>query len=44
VTIEGKGLHNERGTVISPAQITVGNQTIALGDDHERKDHSQRGR
>ena len=42
VTIDGKGVHNERGTVISPAQITVGNQTIALGDDHERKDHSQR--
>jgi hypothetical protein len=42
--IEGQGVRNERGTVISPAQITVGNQTIALGDDHERKDHSQRGR
>ncbi|HEV7376614.1 MAG TPA: hypothetical protein VGN95_18015 [Pyrinomonadaceae bacterium] len=44
VTIEGQGMRNERGTVISPAQITVGNQTIALGDDHERKDHSKRGR
>jgi hypothetical protein len=44
VTIEGKGVHNERGTVISPAQITVGNQTITLGDDHERMHHSQRGR
>jgi hypothetical protein len=44
VTIEGKGVRNERGTVISPSQITVGNQTIALGDDHERKDHSERGR
>jgi hypothetical protein len=44
VTIEGKGVRNDRGTVISPAQITVGNQTIAVGDDHERKDRSQRGR
>jgi hypothetical protein len=44
VTIEGRGVRNERGTVINPAQITVGNQTIAVGDDHERKDHSQRGR
>jgi hypothetical protein len=43
VTIEGQGVRNERGTVIRPAQITVGNQTIALGDDHERKEHSQRG-
>ncbi|HEY0547320.1 MAG TPA: hypothetical protein VGC91_18215 [Pyrinomonadaceae bacterium] len=44
VTIEGQGVRNERGTIISPAQITVGNQTIALGDDHERKDHSRRER
>ncbi len=44
VSIEGKGVRNERGTAISPAQITVGNQTIALGGDHERKDHSQRER
>jgi hypothetical protein len=44
VTIEGTGVRNGRGTVISPTQITVGSQTIAVGDDHERKDHSQRGR
>ncbi|HEV7377984.1 MAG TPA: hypothetical protein VGN95_25110 [Pyrinomonadaceae bacterium] len=44
VTIEGQGVRNEQGTMISPAQITVGNQSIALGDDHERKDHSKRGR
>jgi hypothetical protein len=31
VSIEGNGVHNERGTVIRPTQITVGNQTIALG-------------
>jgi hypothetical protein len=39
VTIEGKGVRNEKGTVISPEQVTVGNQTIALGDDHERRGH-----
>lgn len=44
VTIEGQGVRNERGTMINPAQIAVGNQTIALGDGHERKDHSRRGR
>jgi hypothetical protein len=44
VAIEGQGVHNERGTVVNPSQITVGNQTIALGDDHERKDHSRRER
>jgi hypothetical protein len=44
VTIEGKGVRNEKGTVISPAQVTVGNQTIALGDDHERRDHPRRER
>jgi hypothetical protein len=31
VSIEGAGVINERGTIIRPAQITVGNQTIALG-------------
>jgi hypothetical protein len=31
VSIEGNGVRNERGTVIRPAQITVGNQTISLG-------------
>lgn len=31
VSIEGAGVRNERGTIIRPAQITVGNQTIALG-------------
>jgi hypothetical protein len=31
VSIEGNGVRNERGTVIRPTQITVGNQTIALG-------------
>ena len=29
--IEGNGVRNERGTVIRPTQITVGNRTIALG-------------
>jgi hypothetical protein len=31
VSVEGTGTRNERGTVIRPTQITVGNQTIALG-------------
>ncbi|HEX7176897.1 MAG TPA: hypothetical protein VF240_16675 [Pyrinomonadaceae bacterium] len=31
VSIEGTGVRNERGTVMRPALITVGNQTIALG-------------
>jgi hypothetical protein len=31
VNVEGNGVRNERGTVIRPTQITVGNQTIALG-------------
>lgn len=31
VSVEGTGVRNERGTVIRPAQITVGNQTISLG-------------
>lgn len=31
VSVEGNGVRNERGTVIRPTQITVGNQTIALG-------------
>ena len=31
ISVEGAGVKNERGTVIRPAQITVGNQTIALG-------------
>lgn len=31
VSIEGTGVRTERGTVIRPSQITVGNQTIALG-------------
>lgn len=31
VSVEGHGVHNQRGTVIRPTQITVGNQTIALG-------------
>lgn len=31
VSVEGAGVRNERGTVMSPALITVGNQTIALG-------------
>lgn len=31
VSIEGHGVRNERGTVIRPTQITVGNRTIALG-------------
>jgi hypothetical protein len=31
VSVEGKGVRNERGTVIRPTQITVGSQTIALG-------------
>jgi len=31
VSVEGTGVSNERGTVMRPALITVGNQTIALG-------------
>jgi len=31
VSIAGTGVRNDHGTVIRPAQITVGNQTIALG-------------
>jgi hypothetical protein len=31
VSLEGNGVRNEHGTVIRPTQITVGNQTIALG-------------
>lgn len=31
VSIEGAGVRNELGTIIRPAQITVGTQTIALG-------------
>jgi hypothetical protein len=31
VSVEGNGVRNERGTVIRPTQITVGNQTISLG-------------
>jgi hypothetical protein len=31
VSVEGVGGRNERGTVIRPALITVGHQTIALG-------------
>jgi len=31
VSVEGTVVRNERGTVIRPTQITVGNQTIALG-------------
>lgn len=30
VSVEGTGVRNEQGIVIRPAQITVGNQTIAL--------------
>lgn len=30
VSVEGEGVRNERGIVIRPTQITVGNQTIAL--------------
>lgn len=30
VTVEGNGVRNERGAVIRPVRITVGNQTIAL--------------
>jgi hypothetical protein len=30
VSVEGEGVRNERGVVIRPTQITVGNQTIAL--------------
>lgn len=30
VSVEGDGVRNERGTVIRPAQIKVGNQTITL--------------
>lgn len=30
VSVEGSGVRNERGTVIRPTQITVGNQTIAV--------------
>jgi hypothetical protein len=42
VTIEGKAMRNEKGTVINPEQVTVGNQTIALADDNERRDHPRR--
>lgn len=31
VSVEGAGVRNERGTVIRPSMITVGNQTIAVG-------------
>jgi hypothetical protein len=31
VSVEGNGVRNDHGTVIRPTQITVGNQTIALG-------------
>lgn len=31
VIVEGTGVRNERGTVMRPTLITVGNQTIALG-------------
>lgn len=31
VSVEGTGVQSVRGTVIRPSQITVGNQTIALG-------------
>jgi hypothetical protein len=31
ISVEGNGTRNDRGTVILPTQITVGNQTIALG-------------
>ncbi|MDT5123173.1 MAG: hypothetical protein QOC96_2655 [Acidobacteriota bacterium] len=31
VNVEGAGVRNERGTVIRPSLITVGNQTIAVG-------------
>ncbi len=44
VSIEGTAVRNERGTVIIPLQVTVGKQTITLGDDHERQGHSERGR
>ena len=31
VSVEGNGVRNDYGTVIRPTQITVGNQTIAVG-------------
>jgi hypothetical protein len=31
VSVQGTAVSNERGTVIRPSIITVGNQTIALG-------------
>jgi hypothetical protein len=31
VSVSGAGKRNERGTVIHPAQLTIGNQTISLG-------------
>jgi hypothetical protein len=31
VNAEGPGVTNEHGTVLRPDQITIGNQTIALG-------------
>lgn len=31
LSVEGNGVRNQRGTVIRPTQITVGNQTITLG-------------
>jgi hypothetical protein len=31
VSVEGNGVRNDHGTVIRPTQITLGNQTIALG-------------
>lgn len=34
VSVEGHGVHNERGTVIRPMQITVGSRTFALGQGH----------
>jgi hypothetical protein len=36
VSVEGTGVRNERGTVIRPTQITVGNQTIAVGRERLR--------
>jgi hypothetical protein len=30
-SVEGAGVRNERGTIIRPTKLTVGNQTIALG-------------
>lgn len=31
VSVTGAGVRNERGTIIRPAQLTIGNQTISLG-------------